>query len=205
LKLVEFDRTSDLNSELRRRQRYVVPRHQRHVPVSEQVFLPGYERVGKSARLDRVALQRRDEVEQFVVLHVGVLEAEIEASVQIARKLGAGRNDLGRAVAHRAVNVGGDSEGQAVGRKEVEVKVGPGDVEGVEDVSARSGVVDVFEFLRLKARVRVQAVVRVHQRSHPELVLEVLDIGAPGGFDFRHLPLQVEIRLLQLGILLHKL
>src|SRR5581483_8089126 len=185
LKLVEFDRTSDLNSELRRRQRYVVPRHQRHVPVSEQVFLPGYERVGKSARLNRVALQRRDEVEQLVVLHVGVLQAEIEASVQIARKLGAGRNDLGRSVAHRTVDVGGDSEGQAVGREEVEIQIGPGDIEGVKNVSARARVVDVFEFLRLKARVRVETVVRVHQRSYPELVLEVFDIGAPRGFDFR--------------------
>src|SRR5207302_4278170 len=76
-------------------------------------------------------------------------------------------------------------------RSEVEIKIGPSQIEGVELVVARTGVIDVFQLLRLKARMRIQAPVSVDDLAQTKLVLEVIEIVLPSRLD-----------LVELGLLL---
>src|SRR5262249_27971431 len=191
LQLVKFYWAANLEAQLRRREAIVVPWNQSDVPKTEQIFFPWNKDIRHRATRDRVSLERRRPVKKLIVLYIPILEAHVETAVQV-RGEGSVGSDLWRgSVSNRAVYVGSEAEGQAIGGEEVKVEVGAGDVERVEDIVLWSWVVDVFKFLRLEAGVRVQAVVRIKQGADPELVLEVVDIGAPRGFDFGDLVRQI--------------
>src|SRR5208282_6378745 len=72
-------------------------------------------------------------------------------------------------------------------------------VEAVEEVVAGPWRVDFSHLLRTEAGMRIETVVRIHQRAEAELVLEIVDVVLPRRLDLGHFRRDFLSLLLGLG------